>query len=258
MRIDILSLFPSMFTGPMTQSMLWKARDRGLLDLNLYDIRDYALDRHRTVDDTPYGGGGGMIMRADVVGRAIEGVLDGAENVPVILMSPQGRLFSHAVAVELAQHDRIVLLCGHYEGIDERVRQVHCTDEISIGDYVLTGGELAAMVIVDAVVRHIPGVLGAEGAADRDSHADGGKGHSGIELEPPQPRRIADEAELGQVLDDVAGLEGNHSAVTTWRRREGLRRTWENRPDLLMRADLSEADRLLLGQFADEMAQRRT
>lgn len=247
MRIDILTLFPAMFDGPMTQSMLWKARDRGLLDLRIHDIRDAATDRHRTVDDTPYGGGGGMIMRADVVGRAIETVLNGMEQVPVILMSPQGRLFSHAVAVELAQRDRIVLICGHYEGIDDRVRQVHCTDEISIGDYVLTGGELAAMVIVDAVVRHIPGVLGAVGAADRDSHADG-------ILEGPQYTRPAVYCglEVPQVLQ-----EGNHGEIQAWRRREGLRRTWENRPDLLMKAQLSEADRLLLGQFADEMARQR-
>lgn len=247
MRIDILTLFPSMFDGPMTQSMLWKARDRGLLDLRLRDIRDFTTDRHRTVDDTPYGGGGGMIMRADVVGRAVEGVLENEAGVPVILMSPQGRLFSHEVAVELAQHDRIVLLCGHYEGIDDRVRLAHCTDEISIGDYVLTGGELAAMVIVDAVVRHIPGVLGAEGAADRDSHADG-------ILEGPQYTRPAvyQGLTVPQVLQD-----GNHGAIQAWRRQEGLKRTWENRPDLLMKADLSEADRLLLGQFAETMARQR-
>jgi tRNA (guanine37-N1)-methyltransferase len=247
MQIDILTLFPAMFEGPMTQSMLWKARDRGLLDLRLHDIRDYATDRHRTVDDTPYGGGGGMILRADIVGRAIEAVVSGSAEVPVILMSPQGRLFSHAVAVELAQHDRLVLVCGHYEGIDDRVRQVHCTDEISIGDYVLTGGELAAMVIVDAVVRHIPGVLGAEGAAERDSHAEG-------ILEGPQYTRPAVYRGLGvpPVLQD-----GNHGEIQAWRHREGLKRTWENRPDLLMQAQLSEADRLLLGQFADEMARKR-
>jgi len=248
MRIDILTLFPAMFEGPMTQSMLWKARDRGLLDLRLIDIRDYALGAHRAVDDTPYGGGGGMIMRADVVGRAVEAVVADAAGVPVILMSPQGRVFNHAIAVELAQHERIVLLCGHYEGIDDRARVVHCTDEISIGDYVLTGGELAAMVIVDAVVRHIPGVLGAAGAADRDSHADGLL--EGAQYTRPLSYR-------GMIVPKVL-QEGNHAAIRAWRRADGLRRTWERRPDLLLKANLSKADQDLLGTFAEEWARRRS
>lgn len=247
MRIDILTLFPGMFDGPMTESMLWKARDRGLLDLRLHDIRDHATNKHRSVDDTPYGGGGGMVMKPDVVVRAVEVVLNGAVNVPVILMTPQGRLFSHRIAVELAQRERIVLLCGHYEGIDDRVRELVVTDEISIGDYVLTGGELAAMVIVDAVVRHIPGVLGAEGAAERDSHADG-------ILEGPQYTRppVFRGLSVPQVL-----LEGNHAEVARWRRIEGLRRTWRHRPDLLLKAALSEEERYLLASFADEDAKRR-
>ncbi|MDL1900111.1 tRNA (guanosine(37)-N1)-methyltransferase TrmD [Anaerolineae bacterium CFX9] len=247
MRIDIFTLFPGSFTGPMTESMLWKARDRGILDLHIHDIRDFTTDRHRTVDDTPYGGGGGMIMRVDVVVRAIESVLSGVAGVPVILTTPQGRLFSHDVAVELSRHERIAILCGHYEGIDDRVRELVVTDEISIGDYVLTGGELAAMVIVDAVVRHLPGVLGAEGAADRDSHADG-------TLEGPQYTRPAEFRGLGvpQVL-----LEGNHAQMAQWRREQGLRRTWQKRPDLLMKARLSEDDQYLLGKFADEDAAAR-
>ncbi|MCC6805368.1 MAG: tRNA (guanosine(37)-N1)-methyltransferase TrmD [Anaerolineae bacterium] len=246
MRIDILTLFPSMFDGPMTESMLWKARDRNLLDLRLHDIRDYTTDRHRTVDDTPYGGGGGMILRADVLVRAVEGVLAQAEPAPVILMSPGGRQFTHRVAVELAALDRFVILCGHYEGIDERARQLVVTDEISIGDYVLTGGELPAMVIVDAVVRHIPGVLGAEGGAERESHADGileGAHYT----RPVEFRGLT----VPQPLQD-----GNHAEIERWRHEDGLRRTWRHRPDLLLKAQLSEADRYLLATFAEEDARR--
>lgn len=245
MRIDVLTLFPGMFEGPMTESMMWKARDRGLLDLRIHDIRDYTIDRHRTADDTPYGGGGGMIMKADVVVRAVEAVAQ--PGAPVILTSPQGRLFSHAVVKKLAERSHIVLLCGHYEGIDDRVRQLVVTDEISIGDYVLTGGELAAMVIIDAVVRHLPGVLGSEGGADRESHVDGvleGPHYT----RPPQFRDLA----VPHVLQ-----KGDHSEIARWRRKQGLRRTWDNRPDLLLRADLSEDEKYLLADFANDDARKR-
>lgn len=248
MRIDILTLFPGMFSGPMTESMLWKARDRGLLDLRLRDIRDHSIDKHRTVDDMPYGGGGGMILRADVVVPAIEAALEGAPpGTPVIFMSPQGRVFSHQIAVELASQPQLVLLCGHYEGVDERALELTVTDEISLGDYVLTGGELAAMVIVDAVVRHLPGVLGAAGAAERDSHADG-------ILEGPQYTRPPEFRGLRvpQVLQ-----EGDHAQMMRWRRKQALRRTWERRPDLLLTADLSEQDRYQLAELANEDAERR-
>jgi tRNA (guanine37-N1)-methyltransferase len=226
--------------------MLWKARDRGLLDLRLHDIRDSSASRSRSVDDMPYGGGGGMVLKPDVVARAIESALDGQTDVPVILMTPQGRRFTHATAVELAQHSRIVLLCGHYEGIDERVTELLVTDEISIGDYVLTGGELAAMVVVDAVIRHIPGVLGAEGGAERESHADG-------ILEAPHYTRppVFRDRPVPDVL-----LTGNHQAVERWRRQEGLRRTWRRRPDLLMTARLTEDEQYLLATFADDDARR--
>ncbi|MDX1991247.1 MAG: tRNA (guanosine(37)-N1)-methyltransferase TrmD [bacterium] len=252
MRIDILTLFPGMFQGPMTESMMWKARDRGLLDLRLHDLRDYTTDRHRTADDTPYGGGGGMILRADVVVRAVESVTEdapgtqGVPGTPVILMSPQGRVFNHSIAVELARHERLVLLCGHYEGIDERALQLVVTDQISIGDYVLTGGELAAMVVIDAVVRHIPGVLGAEGAQHRDSHADG-------LLEGPHYTRppVFRGLEVPQVLQ-----RGNHAEIEAWRREGALRRTWQRRPDLLMKATLTEAEQYLLAKFALEDAGR--
>jgi tRNA (guanine37-N1)-methyltransferase len=246
MRIDILTLFPSMFDGPMTESMLWKARDRKLLDLRLHQMRDYTLDKHNKVDDTPYGGGGGMLLRADVVVRAVEAVQAMDAPAPVILMSPGGRRFSHAIAVELAALERFILVCGHYEGIDERARQLVITNEISIGDYVLTGGELPAMVIVDAVVRHIPGVLGAEGGAERESHADGileGAHYT----RPVEFRGLA----VPQPLQ-----EGNHAAIERWRHEDGLWRTWRYRPDLLLTAKLSEEDRYLLAKFAEEDARR--
>ncbi|NDJ62006.1 MAG: tRNA (guanosine(37)-N1)-methyltransferase TrmD [Chloroflexi bacterium] len=248
MRVDILTLFPEMFTGPMTESMLWKARDRHLLDLRLHQIRDYTVDKHRIVDDTPYGGGGGMIMKADVLLRAVEALLsDAPPETPVILTTPQGRLFSHEIAVSLAQRERFIIVCGRYEGIDDRLRELVITDEISIGDYVLTGGELPAMIMVDAVVRHIPGVLGAEGAAERDSHADG-------VLEGPHYTRP--HALRGLTVPQIL-VEGHHAQIEAWRREQGLRRTWRNRPDLLLKAALSTDDRYLLAKFAEEDARAR-
>lgn len=249
MRIDVLTLFPAMFQGPMTESMLWKARDHGLLDLRLHDIRDFTTDKHRTADDIPYGGGGGMIMKAEPVVSAVESVLTAAPpGVPVILMTPQGRVFSHRIAKELAGYDRLMFVCGRYEGMDERVRQLVVTDEISIGDYVLTGGELPAMVIIDALVRHIPGVLGACWAADEDSHADG-------ILEGPHYTRppVFRGLEVPQVLQ-----QGDHGKIQQWRREQGLRRTWQNRPDLLLRARLTEDEKYLLAQFADETSRGKS
>ncbi len=237
-QIDVLTLFPGMFQGPMTESMMWKARDRGLLDLHLHDIRDYATNKHRSVDDTPYGGGGGMVLRPEVVVDAVEATLGNSQS-PVILMSPQGRVFNHQIAVELAQHEHILLLCGHYEGLDERIRQLVVTDEISIGDYVLTGGELAAMVVIDAVVRHIPGVLGAQGAEEQDSHADG-------LLEGPHYTRPA--VYRGLAVPEVL-QNGNHAQINQWRREQTLRRTWHNRPDLLFKADLTGQEKYFLAEI---------
>ncbi len=238
MQIDALSLFPDMFASVMNASMMWKAQDRGLLTFRAHDIRDYALDKHRQVDDTPYGGGGGMILKPDVLVRAIE-ALRPAQETPVILLSPQGRLLSHPVAEELAQLPQLVLVCGHYEGVDERVRQLAITDEISIGDYVLTGGELAALVLIDAVVRLIPGVLGAAGATARDSHAQGLL--EGAHYTRPSVFR-------GLTVPAVL-TSGHHAEVARWRRRQALLRTGQRRPDLLERAHLSAEDRAwLLGQ----------
>jgi tRNA (guanine37-N1)-methyltransferase len=240
MRIDVLTLFPTMF-APMNESMMWKARKDNLLEFYTHDMRDYTQTQYRQVDDTPYGGGGGMVLKVDVVVRAVEAV-KGDDACPVIMLSPQGRVFSHAIALELSRLDRFVLLCGHYEGFDERVRALVVTDEISIGDYVLTGGELAAMVIVDAVVRQIPGVLGAEGGAERESHADG-------LLEGAHYTRPVEFRGLG--VPDVL-KSGNHGAIAQWRREQALRRTWQHRPDLLRVAPLSEDDQYFLAQLADE------
>ncbi len=242
MQIDVLTLFPNMFETVMSESMMWKARDRKLLNFYAHDIRDYANNKWRKVDDTPYGGGGGMILKPDVVVRSIEAVKGDDNETPVILMSPQGRVFNHDIAVELSGHERLILVCGHYEGFDERIRQLAITDEISIGDYVLTGGELAAMVVVDAVVRQIPGVLGAEGAQHRDSHADG-------LLEGPHYTRPPEFRGLG--IPDVL-TSGHHGKVDEWRRREAIKRTWQNRPDLLETVDLTDAEKDYIAQLAQD------
>ncbi len=235
MKVDVLTLFPDMFSAVMSESMMWKARDRGLLDFRARDIRDFAQDKHRQVDDSPYGGGGGMILKPDVLVRAIESV-KGDADTPVILLSPQGRKLTHAVAAELSRLPRLILVCGRYEGVDERVRDLAISDEISIGDYVLTGGELAAMVLIDAVVRLIPGVLGAEGAQHRDSHADG-------LLEGPHYTRPPEFHGLG--VPEVL-TSGRHAEVDRWRRQGALKRTWQRRPDLLASAELSDEDRAYL------------
>ncbi len=245
MHIDVFTLFPDMFTGPMSHSMMYKAQDIGALRFHTHDIRDYAGNKHRKVDDTPYGGGGGMILQAPPVVRAVEDVLGEAlPTTRVLLMTPQGRVFSHQLAVELAHETRLAVVCAHYEGPDERIRQTIITDEISIGDYVLTGGELAAMVVIDAVARFLPGVLGAEGAQHRDSHADG-------LLEGPHYTRprVFRGLDVPDVLQD-----GNHAAIDTWRRQQQIRRTWHNRPDLLRTAVLTEDERYFLAQLAKEDA----
>ena len=232
MRVDILTLFPGMFVGPFDESMLKRARESSALELNLVDIRDFAADRHRTVDDTPYGGGPGMVMKPGPIFAAVEAVR--SPDSRVILLSPQGRLFEQAMAVELSTLPHLVLICGHYEGVDERVREHLVDDELSIGDYVLTGGELAAMVVVDAVGRLLPGVLGAGESIVEESHS------SGL-LEYPQYTRPAEFR--GWRVPDIL-LSGNHAEIARWRRRRALERTRERRPDLLRSehlADLAES-----------------
>jgi len=255
MRFEILTLFPGMFDGPFSESIVRRAAEAGRISIALHDIRDYAPGRHRVTDDAPYGGGGGMVMKPEPIFNAVEAILgdgspsrwrgEGRPPVPVVLLSPQGRLFDHQVARELARWQRLLLICGRYEGVDERVRQYLCTDEISIGDYVLSGGELGAMVVVDAVTRLLPGVLGDPGAPFEDSHADG-------LLEYPHYTRPAEYRgyEVPSVL-----LSGHHAEVTRWRRQESLRRTFLRRPDLLARARLSEADRRFLRQLEEEGSQ---
>jgi tRNA (guanine37-N1)-methyltransferase len=248
MRIDIFTLFPTMFMSPFQESILKRAQERGTLTLFLHQIRDYALDRHQMTDDVPYGGGQGMVMKPEPIFRAVEAVLGadvGTERTPIVLMSPQGRTFTQAVARELAVQSRIALICGHYEGIDERVRRHLITDEISIGDYVLTGGELPAMVIVDAVARFLPGVLGAVNGAEQDSFA------SGL-LEGPQYTRPADFQGLG--VPEVL-RSGDHAAIARWHRMMALRRTLERRPDLLAYAELTVEDRKILSEIERDLSE---
>ena len=247
MRVDIFTLFPAMFEGPFTESILKRAQESGALEIVLHDIRDYTTDRHHTADDTPYGGGGGMIMKAEPIVAAVEANLPAERNFPVILMSPQGRVFTQPIAQELARNERLALVCGHYEGIDERARELAINDEISIGDYVLTGGELPAMVIVDAVARLQSGVLGDPDAPTKDSHATGLLEHPHY-TRPPEFR--------GMRVPDVL-LSGHEANINKWRRRESLRRTWQRRPDLLLTAELSEADRVFLLSLAEEDIERR-
>jgi len=248
MHFDILTLFPSMFRGPLEESILKRAQESGRLSVTLHNIRDYTTDKHHVTDDTPYGGGGGMVMKPEPIFAAVEAILEKDTDAPVILLSPQGRLFTQDIAFELArsqlgrQRQRILLICGRYEGVDERVRQHLVTDEISIGDYVLTGGELAAMVVVDSVTRLLPGVLGDPGAALDDSHA------SGL-LEGPHYTRPAVFREW-QTPDVLRS--GNHAAVARWHREQALRRTAERRPDLLDRADLTPQDREFLAKLVDK------
>jgi tRNA (guanine37-N1)-methyltransferase len=246
-RFDVFTLFPEMFEGPFDASIIRRACEAGRVTLAVHNIRDYATDKHHMTDDTPYGGGGGMVMKPEPIWNAVEGVLgfdpaSRSDAPPLILLTPQGRLFTQAVARELAAHERLLLICGRYEGVDERVRQYLATDEISVGDYVLTGGEVPAMVVVDTVVRLIPGVLGDPGATVDDSHA------SGL-LEYPHYTRPA--LYRGYPVPEVL-LSGHHAEVDRWRRREALRRTHERRPGLLAHADLSQADRDFLAQLEAE------
>lgn len=228
MRFDIFTLFPDYFTAPFGDSILNRGRQNGALELNLHDIRDWAHDKHRTCDDYPYGGGAGMVLKAEPVAAAVEEVLqynarEEDPPCPVILMSPQGRTFTHAVAQELASKPRIALLCGHYEGIDERVIDMMVTDEISIGDFVLTGGEPAAICVVDAVARLIPGVLGNADSAPGDSFAMG-------LLEAPHYTRpdVWRDLPVPEIL-----LSGHHGKIERWRVKQGMKRTLKRRPDLL-------------------------
>ena len=236
MEIHIFTLFPLMFQGPMDDSIVGRTVARGLLNIRLHNIRDHTHDHHRTVDDYPYGGGPGMVLKPQPLFEAVESVVGSPPSCPVILLTPQGKPLRQADAERLAAEPAFALLCGHYGGVDERVREHLATEELSIGDYVLTGGELAAMVVVDAVARLLPGALGSPEAAAGDSHAAGLLQHPQY-TRPPEFR--------GWRVPEVL-LSGDHQAIDRWRRRQALLRTRHRRPDLLDTASLSEAERSFL------------
>ena len=242
MLFDVFTLFPAAMQPYLATSVLQRAIDHGLVDVHLHDIRSWTTDRHHVTDDAPYGGGGGMVLKPGPVFKAVEEVLGAPPQCPLILLTPQGRVFNQRIASELAGYPRLALLCGRYEGVDERIRTHLVTDELSIGDFVLTGGELPALIVIDAVARLIPGVLGdPDGAAD-DSHATG-------LLEYPHYTRPVEFR--GWRVPDVL-LSGNHAEIARWRRRQMLLRTLERRPDLLEKAALSEEDRKFLSENSNK------
>jgi len=243
MFFDILSLFPDMFKSPLNESMIYRAREKGIIDINLINIRDYTDDKHKTADDTPFGGGAGMVMKIDPIYRAWKSVYKLRGECPVIMLSPQGRRLDQNIVKSLSKEKGLILLCGHYEGIDERVRETIVTDEISIGDYVLTGGEIAAMVLVDAIARMLPGVLGDEQSKVEDSF------YNGLLDYPVYTRpREFDGLEVPEIL-----LSGNHGAIDRWRKKEALKRTLLRRPDLLKMKKLDQEEFLLLDEIKNEI-----
>jgi tRNA (guanine37-N1)-methyltransferase len=248
MRFHVLTIFPGMFDGPLSGSLIQRARDNGLVEVHLYDVRDHALDRHRRVDDYAFGGGPGMVMKPEPIFEAVDHVRQSAslvESTPIILMTPQGRRLDQPLVEELAAHADLVLICGRYEGVDERVRQHLATDEISIGDYVLSGGELAAMVVVDAVARLVPGVVGCAESPANDTFTSGLIQHP-LYTRPAEYRGMT----VPQVL-----LSGHHAEIARWQRLQALRRTLERRPELLDRVEtgeLSEDDLRFLDEKRDE------
>jgi tRNA (guanine37-N1)-methyltransferase len=248
MEFDVFTLLPEVFPPYLESSILQRARQRGLIDVHVHNIRDWATERHHVTDDEPYGGGGGMVMKVEPVFAAVESVLgplapqEGGSGCPVILLTPQGRVFDQDIAMELVQHPRLALICGRYEGFDERIREHLVTDQISIGDYVLTGGELPALILIDALSRLLPGVLGDPIGAFNDSHALG-------LLEYPHYTRPPEFRGWG--VPEIL-LSGNHARIAAWRREQSLRRTLKHRPDLLEKANLSKSDCKLLKKIIAE------
>ena len=258
MQFEVFTLLPEVFPSYIDTSIIKRARERGLITVRVHNIRDYTHDKHHMTDDTPYGGGGGMVMKPEPIFEAIESVLgvnasfdDNLEerevsaqdvNIPIILLTPQGRVFNQSIAQELSQHDRIVLICGRYEGFDERIREHLVTDEISIGDYVLTGGELPALIMIDSISRLQPDVLGDPTGAQDDSHAMG-------LLEYPHYTRPPEFR--GWRIPEVL-LSGAHAKIDKWRREQALLRTYKKRPDMLEKADLSKEDKKFLEKLKNE------
>ncbi len=235
MRIDVFCLFPEMFMSPFDQSIVKRARERGIVEIVTHNIRDYTHDKHHTVDDYPYGGGSGMVLKPEPIFEAVETVKQQikVDEIPIVLLTPRGRLFTQEIAQELALHSLIMLICGRYEGIDERAHEYLANDEISIGDYVLSGGELAAMVLVDAVVRLLPGVLGSQSSLDSDSHTDGLLEYA--QYTRPQVYR-------GWSVPSVL-LSGNHGEIARWRHKEAIVQTAKRRPDLLNKTNFCCEDK---------------
>ena len=252
MQFEVFTLLPEVFPPYLESSILQRARQRGLIDVRVHNIRDYTHDKHHTTDDTPYGGGGGMVMKPEPVFEAIESVLglDPGQAkppaIPVVLLDPQGRIFTQRVAEEFAHHERIALLCGRYEGVDERIRQYLVTDEISIGDYVLTGGELPALMIIDAVSRLISGVLGDPTGAEDDSHSMG-------LLEYPHYTKPSEFR--GWKVPDIL-LSGDHAKIERWRREQALTRTFHKRPDMLEKAELDKEDKKIVERLKSKVGQQ--
>jgi tRNA (guanine37-N1)-methyltransferase len=243
MKFDILTLFPGMFSGPFDESIIKRAKEKQLIDISLHNIRDWATDRHHTVDDSPYGGGSGMVMKPGPLAACIESVKERHPLSTVVLTSPQGRRLTHQVAVELTGRSGLIIICGRYEGIDERIRALYAEDDISLGDFVLSGGEIAAMALVDSVSRLIPGVLGSDDSAGTDSFGDG-------LLEYPHYTR---PPEFKERAVPEALLSGNHELIRKWRRKESLRKTFLLRPDLIAEIDMSREDRKMLKEIEQEL-----
>jgi len=242
MRFDVLTLFPAMLQAPLAESILGRAQGAGLMTVGVHPLRDWAAGRHQVTDDTPCGGGDGMVMKVEPIARAVRELKSRNAGARVLLMSPQGRTFRQADAVRLSREPGLIFVCGRYEGFDERVRSL-VDEELSLGDFILTGGEPAALVMIDAIARLLPGVLGAAGSAAHDSFSDG-------LLEYPQYTRPVEFE--GLRVPDVL-LSGNHQAIAAWRRREQLRRTLQRRPDLLAHAILSEDDLKVLAELRGEI-----
>ena len=242
MKFDIFTLLPEVFPPYLNSSILAKAAQNQLIQVNVHDIRSFTTDKHHVTDDTPYGGGGGMVMKPEPVFTAVESVLGSPPICPIVLLTPQGKVLTQEIAYQLVKHEHIGLICGRYEGIDERIREHLVTEEISIGDYVLTGGELPAMILVDVLSRLIPGVLGdPEGASD-DSHA------SGL-LEYPHYTRPPEYR--GWRVPDVL-ISGHHAEINRWRRQQALFRTYRRRPDMLPKADLSPEDKKYISSLVGD------